>query len=80
MRSLEDIRIEIEDATERRTDLWHRLSEGHDPQLASELDELNGRLDGLWNEQRETRATLRHGDRERIIQRARAEERLNRAA
>jgi len=80
MRSLNDIRIEIEDATERRTELWHGLSEGHDPQLAAELDELNHRLDELWNEQRQTRATLRHGDRERIIQRARAEERLNRAA
>ena len=80
MRPLEDIRIEIEDATERRTELWHLLSEGHDPQLAAELDELNGRLDELWNEQRQTRATLRHGDRDQIIQRARAEERLNRAA
>ncbi len=80
MRALEDIRIEIEHATERRTELWHTLSEGHDPEAKAELDELNEELDRLWNEHRETRATIRHGDRERIIQRARAEERLNRAA
>ena len=80
MRPLDEIRTEIEDATERRTDLWHRLSEGHDAELAAELAELNARIDELWTEQRETRATLRNGDREQIIQRARAEERLNRAA
>lgn len=80
MRSLEDIRVEIEEATERRTALWHTLSEGHDPAVAAELEELNARIDELWNEQRQTRATLRNGDREQIIQRARAEERLNRAA
>ena len=80
MRSLEDIRVEIEQATERRTELWHELSEGHDPALAAELEQLNARLDQLWDEQRATRATIRHGDRDQIIQRARAEERLNRAA
>ena len=80
MRSLEDIRVEIESATERRTELWHMLSEGHDPEVAAELEQLNQRIDELWTEQRETRATLRHGDRDQIIQRARAEERLNRAA
>ena len=80
MRSLQDIRAEIEEATERRNELWHILSEEHDPEAAAELEELNERLDELWNEHRQTRATLRHGDREQIIQRARAEERLNRAA
>jgi hypothetical protein len=80
MRSLQEIRTDIEGATARRTELWHILSEGHDPEAAAELEELNERLDELWNEHRQTRATLRHGDREQIIQRARAEERLNRAA
>ena len=80
VRALEEIRTEIEEATERRTELWHILSEGHDPEAATELEELNARLDELWNEHRQTRATLRHGDRDKIIQRARAEERLNRAA
>jgi len=80
MRPLDEIRTEIEDATERRTDLWHRLSEGHDAELAAELAELNARIDELWTEQRETRATLRNGDRDLIIQRARQDERLSRAA
>jgi hypothetical protein len=80
MRTLDEIRLDIERATERRTELWHVLSEGHDPDAAAELDALNDELDELWNEQRETRATLRFGDRDKIIQRARAEERLNRAA
>jgi hypothetical protein len=80
MRTLEEVRVEIESATERRTGLWHTLSEGHDPEVAAELQQLNDEIDRLWTEHRETRATLRHGDRERIIQRARAEERLNRAA
>ena len=81
MRNLNDIRTEIEAATERRTELWHILSEeGHQAEVAAELEELNARIDELWNEHRQARATMLHGDRERIIQRARAEERLNRAA
>jgi hypothetical protein len=80
MRKLNDIRLEIEQATERRAELWHALSEGHDQELADELEQLNRRLEELWNEQRETRAQLRFGERDKIIQRARAEERLNRAA
>lgn len=81
MRNLNDIRTEIEDATARRTELWHILSEeGHKPEVAAELEELNARIDDLWNEHRQTRATLLHGDRDQIIQRARAEERLSRAA
>ena len=81
MRNLNDIRTEIEAATERRTELWHILSEeGHDAEVAAELEELNARIDELWVEHRQTRATMVHGDRERIIQRARAEERLSRAA
>ena len=80
MRSLSDIRLEIERATERRSELWHLLSEGHDPAHAAELSRLNKRLEDLWDEHRATRAALRFGDRERIVARARAEERLNRAA
>jgi hypothetical protein len=81
MRNLNDIRTEIEDATARRTELWHVLSEeGHNAEVAGELEELNARIDELWNEHRQTRATMLHGDRDQIIQRARAEERLNRAA
>ena len=80
MRSLSDIRAEIEELTQRRAELWHILSDGHDAEASAELAELNERIDHLWDEHREVRARLRFGDREKIIARARAEERLNRAA
>ena len=42
--------------------------------------EIDARLDGLWDEHRAVKARLRFGDREKIIKRARTEERLLRAA
>jgi hypothetical protein len=80
MRTIDEIHAEIEGASERRTELWHILGEGHDSAAAEELRLLNERLDELWEEHRMTRATLRFGDRARIVARARAEERLERAA
>ena len=80
MRTPAEIHAEIERASERRTDLWHALGEGHDPALAAELKRLNERLEALWEEPRSARAELRFGNRTRIVARARAEERLERAA
>jgi hypothetical protein len=80
MRTLEDIRTEIEQLTERRAELLHDLALGHDPVLAAEHSRLEERIAELWDEQRAARAEQRWGDRERIIKRARAEERLERAA
>ena len=57
-------------------ELWHRLSEGHDDELRAQVHALDEHLEGLWNEHRRLRAELRWGDRENIIARARAEERL----
>jgi hypothetical protein len=37
-------------------------------------------LEALWAEHRQTRAALRFGDRDHIVARARAEERLERTA
>ena len=56
------------------------LSEGHDPALAAEHAKLEEEIAHLWEEHRATHARLRHGEREAIIARARAEERLERAA
>ncbi len=78
--TLTEIRQEIDRATEERTELWHRLSEGHDPALVAELHELDERIEQLWNDHRAARAQLRFGDRQRIIDRARREERIERAA
>ena len=79
-KALSEIHEEIERASEQRKALWHRLSEGHDPTLRAELEQLNAELDGLYAEQRALRARLRFGDRDAIVARARVEERLERAA
>ncbi len=80
MRTLDDIRIEIEELTERRAEVMHELSRGHDADLAAEHQRLEERIAELWDEQRAARAQRRWGDRDLIIKRARAEERLERAA
>jgi hypothetical protein len=78
--TLEQIKAEIEDATERRGELWRALSQGHDSAIAAEVKELEDRIQRLWDEERALRAQMRFGDREEIIKRARHEERLARAA
>jgi len=74
------IHKQIEELSERRTELWHVLSQGHDPAAAAELKSLSEHLDQLWDEERTLKARLRFGDRDHIVARARVEERLERAA
>ena len=78
--TLTEIHEKIEQTSERRTELWRVLSQGHDAAAAQELKSLSERLDHLWDEERTLRAELRFGDRDRIVARARVEERLERAA
>jgi hypothetical protein len=78
--TLTQIHQEIEQTSERRTELWHALSEGYDPAAAAELRRLSDRLEDLWDEERTLKAALRFGDRDHIVSRARVEERLERAA
>jgi hypothetical protein len=80
MGTLESIHREIDELSERRVDLWHKLSEGHDAALQAEVHRVEERLEELWDEHRQLRATMRWGDRQKIIARARAEERLERHA
>jgi len=80
MRTLNEIRREIDELSERRLRVMRQLSEGFDAGLAAEHRELEEQVAQLWDEQRQARATLRFGDRNVIIQRARQEERLSRAA
>ncbi len=77
---LNDIKREIERLSDERADLLHRLSEGFDAPLAAEHKALDERIDRLWEEARMEKARLRWGEREDIVRRARAEERLERAA
>ena len=80
MRTIDEIHAEIDRLSERRTELWHELGAGHDPHAAAELKALDQRLASLWDEHRAVRAAIRFGERDRIVARARAEERLERAA
>jgi hypothetical protein len=78
--TLNQIHDEIERISEHRTELWHDLSLGYDPEIVDEIKRLNVRLDALWDEHRSLKAALRFGDRDHIVARARVEERLERAA
>ena len=80
MRTIQQIHAEIERENEQRRELWHMLSEAYDPQVVADIKALDERLEVLWAEHRQTRATLRFGDRDHIVARARVEERLERAA
>lgn len=80
MRTLNGIKREIDSLSDRRVEVMRALSEGFDAGLAAEHQELEERIARLWEEQRNVRAMLRFGDRDLIIQRARQEERLSRAA
>jgi hypothetical protein len=74
------IHDEIDALSERRVTLWNSLSEGRDPAVVEEIKALDARLEELWAQHRAERARIRFGEREDIVRRARAEERLERAA
>ena len=74
------IHDEIEQLSEERQELWQRLSDGLDPATKDEIKALDARLQELWQALRMEKARLRFGEREEIVRRARAEERLERAA
>ena len=74
------IHLEIERLSEERQELWHRLSQGLDSTVKSEIKDLDARLQELWQALRMEKARLQFGEREEIVRRARAEERLERAA
>jgi hypothetical protein len=80
METLNEIRQEIDRLSARRVEVMRALSEGYDATLKAEHLELEEQLAQLWDEQRQARALMRFGDRDVIIQRARQEERLSRAA
>jgi hypothetical protein len=76
----DQIHTEIEQVSEERQVLWQQLSEGLDTSVQSQIKELDERLQALWQSLRIEKARLRFGEREEIVRRARAEERLERAA
>jgi hypothetical protein len=74
------LHTEIEQLSEERQELWQQLSEGLDTSVQGQIKELDERLQVLWQALRQEKARLRFGEREEIVRRARAEERLERAA
>jgi hypothetical protein len=74
------IHTEIEQLSEVRQELWQQLSDGLDTSVQDQIRDLDARLDELWQALRVEKARLRFGEREEIVRRARAEERLERAA
>jgi ABC-type phosphate transport system auxiliary subunit len=78
--TLNQLHEEIERVSERRTELWNDLSHGHDPEVVREIRQIDARLAQLWDDVRTLKAALRFGNRDKIVARARVEERLERAA
>jgi len=80
MRTVADIHAEIEGLSAQRTELRNELGRGRNEAVRDEIKELDDRLQQLWDERRVERARIRFGERDEIVRRARAEERLERAA
>jgi DNA-binding transcriptional regulator GbsR (MarR family) len=74
------LHAEIESLSAERQELWQKLSRGLDPSVKDEIKNIDDRLQELWHTLRLERARLRFGERDEIVRRARAEERLERAA
>jgi hypothetical protein len=74
------IHTQIEQLSEERQVLWQQLSDGLDTSVKSQIKDLDERLQTLWQSLRVEKARLVFGEREEIVRRARAEERLERAA
>ena len=80
MSNLNEIRDEIDRLSAERLDVLAQLGNGKNPELAAQHQRLEERIAELWELQRLARARIRFGDRNEIIQRARHDERLSRAA
>jgi hypothetical protein len=76
-----DIHKQIDELSERRGILWRSLADvGRDPHTMDEIKRIDEQLQTLWDAHRAERARIRFGERDEIVRRARAEERLDRAA
>ena len=73
-----EIRAELDEAVDRRAEIWHELGDGVDPVKSAEVKRLSGLIEDLWAEARAVEARTRFGAPELIQARARAEERLER--
>jgi hypothetical protein len=78
---INDIHRQIDELSEHRVNLWRSLAtNGRDPQVMDEIKRIDEDLQVLWDAHRAERARIRFGERDEIVRRARAEDRLDRAA
>ena len=80
MRSIDEIRTDLDEATEQRSELWEELGHGLDPAKSAEAARLSSLIEDLWTELRAVQAQQRWGPTELIRRRALAEERLERVS
>ena len=78
MRTIDEIRTDLDEATEQRSELWEELGHGLDPDKSAEAARLSSLIEDLWTELRAVQAQQRWGPTELIRRRALAEERLER--
>ena len=78
LKRLRAVKLELAQATARRTVLWQEQTEATDPKAAVEVAWLSERIEALWSEARQLAAEIRSGPRAEIIARARAAERVER--
>ena len=80
MNTIREIQAEIAQLSEQRTELYTELSRGRSESVRQEIKQIDVRLQALWDRHRAERARIRFGERDDIVRRARAEDRLDRAA
>ncbi len=80
MKTIPEIQVEIGQLSEQRTELYTELSRGRSETVRQEIKQIDERLQALWDDHRAERARIRFGERDEIVRRARAEDRLDRAA
>jgi HEAT repeat protein len=80
VRTIAEIRSGLDEAFDRRAEIWHELGEGVDPGKSAEAKRLSSLIEDLWAEARAAQARSRFGSPDLIHARARAEERLERDA
>jgi hypothetical protein len=78
MRSVQEIRADLDRAAERRSELWEELGHGLDRDKSVEAAKLSSLIEDLWAELRAVQAQQRWGSSDLIRRRAMAEERLER--
>jgi hypothetical protein len=78
VRTVHEIKTELDRAVARRAELWQELAGGPDPAKSAELSRLASRIEGLWADARAAQAQRRFGSPDLIQARARTEERLER--